>query len=147
MKHYVMCPNLFTLQRFIFEVPQYKHGLPHSLELTPDPAFSPLTLPPEPLVRLGLVNTELQILKIVACAFSGYHALKSKFGDLFAARGPWHMSEKVPDILHLTFLRSYADVVSAEAHEFGIATRGFDPESFEEFLVSLENPIEAINDR
>ena len=128
MRHYVMCPALYTLQRFVFEVPPPPPLLPDAF-----------LIHPEPLQRLGIHCTSERILKIVACTFSGYHAIKFKYSELFAVGGPWHAHPNIPEILHLSLYRSFSDALSEEARELGLPTRRFDPEVFYEFLSSLDD--------
>ena len=62
MSHYVHCPHLYALIRY----------------LTGCPA--------DPVSRLGLIHPSLEQLKVVCCTFTGYHCLKAlvrsgKFGS------------------------------------------------------------------
>ena len=51
--HYSMCPHLFAIQRHLYP-----------------PTHS------DPLIRIGLVDTSVDNLKLVACTYSAYHSLK-----------------------------------------------------------------------
>ena len=62
--------------------------------------------------------------------------MKFQYVFFFAASGTWHQSPTIPDILHLPIHQSFADVVSAEAHELGIQVRSFDPDVYINFINS-----------
>ena len=124
MSHYVNCPTLFAVLSFMCDGVTHLHD----------------TVSSDPLQRLGVVNPNLWKLKMVACSFSAYHAVKFNFGGLFCAEGPHSHCTSLPNMLHLSILRSFADVFSAEAHEVGVPTRCFDLEAFEHFLASGELP-------
>jgi len=55
LSHYINCPHLFALQRYLFE------GISE-----------------DPLVRFGIKHTNPSSLKILSCTFSAYHALKAE---------------------------------------------------------------------
>ena len=54
LSHYVMCPHMFAFCKYFFKSTDC------------------------PLVRLGIKNPTISILKIPACVFSAYHALKGQ---------------------------------------------------------------------
>ena len=91
-------------------------------------------LPSIPTLSTGLVNANVYNLKIVACTFSGYHALKSTCRELFSVGGPMCHLRCTTPILHRRLLGSFADVFAAEARELGLSLRGFDLDLFHAFL-------------
>ena len=94
----------------------------------------------QPLKRLGLISTSKDILKVVACIFSGYHAVKFQFCGLFNSGGPLHHCKVIPSDIQYAIFKSFAETFSAEANELGLSTRGFDLESFVAFLSAWETP-------
>ena len=54
-EHYLQCPHVFAFN------------------LCSNPSTGP-----DPIVRLGLINPDLNDLKYICCNFSAYHALKAK---------------------------------------------------------------------
>ena len=79
-------------------------------------------------------------LKVVACTFSGYHAVKFQFCGLFNSGGPLHHCKVIPpDVQHAVF-KSFAETFSAEANELGLSTRCFSLELFIAFLRAWETP-------
>ena len=133
MEHYFNCPFLFALQRYLV-------GSTPNLLIqysTSGPSFH-IHISDNPLERLGLISTSKDILKIVACTFSGYHAIKFKFCHLFASGGPLHQCKVLPDNIQHTFLASFAEAFSAEADELRLRTRRFDAQSFVAFVAAWE---------
>ena len=55
LSHYIFCPHVYAMLRFLF------------IEVSEDP-----------LVRLGLKHTCALSLKVLSCTFSAYHALKAE---------------------------------------------------------------------
>ncbi len=55
LNHYIHCPHLFALQRFLFS------GISEN-----------------PLIRFGIQTPEIFSFKVISCLFSAYHALKSE---------------------------------------------------------------------
>ena len=133
MEHYFNCPFLFALQRYLV-------GDAHTLSIqssSSGPSFS-IHISDDPLERLGLISTSKDILKIVACTFSAYHAIKFQFCYLFASGGPLHQCKVLPDHIQHSFLASFAETFSAEADEVHLRTRCFDAASFVAFLAAWE---------
>jgi hypothetical protein len=54
LNHYLQCPHLYTLCAYFFNASQM------------------------PFIRIGIMEPELKNLKILACVFSAYHALKGQ---------------------------------------------------------------------
>ena len=91
--------------------------------------LSPSTSDPNPLKRLGLVEPQLDKLKVVACTFSAYDALKFRAAPMFSSSGA-HMHPNT----HISFLESFAEAFRKEALQLAIPTRRFDSTSFLDFL-------------
>ena len=94
----------------------------------------------QPLKRLGRISTSKDILKVVACTFSGYHAVKFQFCGLFNSGGPFHYCKVIPSDIQYAIFKLFAEMFSAEANELGLSTRSFDLESFIAFLSAWETP-------
>lgn len=136
MKHYVVCPHLYAVLRYLCEgMPRHTHARPAHESISA-----------KPLQCLGLINTNPTILKVVACSFSGYHAIRFNYGGLFSAGGSQRLRTVIPDILHSTILRSFAESFSAEAHELALSSRAFDLDASENFFALGEFPLEAVAD-
>ena len=55
LNHYVVCPHMFAMLRYLF-----------------------ISVSDDPLIRLGIKSPEVFSLQVLSCLFSAYHALKSK---------------------------------------------------------------------
>ena len=120
--HYSMCPNLFAIQTFL----------------------TPRITDFDPLKRLGLKEPQLDKLKLVACTFSAYHALKFKVAPMFSLDG--HLSNLVEmhPSTQISFLESFAEAFRVEAVELALPTRRFDSHSFLNSLTGVPASEEAV---
>ena len=122
LEHYLLCPVLYALLRFFFS---------EGFRL---PGFE---IHEEPHMRIGLYNPSVIELKIVACTFSAYHAMKSRYRDWFYRGGCLIPSAPIPTHLHRNFLGLFAETFSAEANELSLDTRRFDPAAFNAFTYGV----------
>ncbi len=113
--HYIMCPFLYAIQKFLWAPTAEIHD--------------------DPLPCLALRDTCLDSLKLVACTFSGYHHLKFTYARRFHDGGNLDPKSAIPHTEHSSFLRSFAEVFRAEAIELGCRTRCFDPALFNSYLL------------
>ena len=112
LAHYVQCPHLFALQRFLLQ-----------------------DCSPDPLIRLGLIYPSVDTCKAISCTFSAYHAVKatiralqlnnatisSDFSSGHALRSNWSV---------------FAQSFSAEAGELSVQCRAFSLPKFLSFLTN-----------
>ena len=118
--HYVFCPALFFL---------ISQTLPTS---------------DNPLERIGLANPSIQNLKLVACTFSAYHAVKRSL----LIRSLVHETPTLEPELMLSIQGLFAAAFHAEALEVGLAPIRFRPTPDSVFLITnymqaLHNPFLA----
>ena len=109
MSHYLCCPHLFALWSFL--------ALPVSCD---------------PLVRWGLIAPNHNCILQIACAFSGYHAVRSKFK---CSREVFHNNQHIlsgPQIR--TAWTVFAETFLVEAREVSLSCRNFSVPSFLDFL-------------
>ena len=112
--HYIMCPFLFALQRFL---------------------WGPISeVSEDPLTRLALKDTCCNNVKLVACTFSAYHHVKFTYSARFHSGGDLDPSNVIPDEALALFYRSFAEVFKTEASELGLQTRSFDLATFDSYL-------------
>jgi len=105
--HYVMCPHLFALQKFLFE-----------------------DTSSDPLVRLCVKSPSLHSMKICSCLYSAYHAVKS---SVRSGRISLHGDGLTQPSLQLAW-SVFANVAAAEAGELRVFSRAF---SLPKFLCLL----------
>jgi len=69
LNHYIHCPHLFAMQRFLFD------GISEN-----------------PLIRFGIQSPEIFSFKVISCLFSAYHALKGEIraGKIHMQSDSWH---------------------------------------------------------
>ena len=106
--HYVQCPNLFALNKF-FNAGESS----------------------DPLVRLGLVETNVHQLMRMCCTFSAYHAIHHQ------AR--MHVINSNLDFTncHFRHFRSvFAEAFEAEARKCSLTRRRFSLQQFDAFLAT-----------
>ena len=127
LEHYLQCPQLYALLKFFFS----------------NSASNPVHLKEEPHMRIALYNPSYDELKIVACTFSAYHAMKNRFRHSFSAGGSLVPGEPLPPHMHSTFLEVFAETFSTEAAELRLETRSF---NFQAFSAFAYGPIAAIVD-
>ncbi len=112
--HYIMCPFLLALQRFL---------------------WGPISeVAADPLKRLALKDTCCNTVKLVACTFSAYHHVKFTYSARFHSGGDLDPSNVIPDEALTLFYRSFAEVFKTEASELGLQTRSFDLATFYSYL-------------
>lgn len=80
----------------------------------------------DPLDRLRLISKNENMLKVVACTFSGYHAINVQFSSLFASGGPLHGCKVLPDSTPHLFFAAFAETLLAEANELQLSARRID---------------------
>ena len=107
LPHYVMCPNIYAFQRYLFG-----------------------DVPSDPLDRFGIKNPSIQSMKISSCLFSAYHAVKAK---VRAGRIIVHADAVTTSTLRVIW-GAFAEVLAAEAGELRVATRAFSLPKFISFL-------------
>lgn len=98
--HYLMCPRIFAVCRFV---------LPTSSD--------------DPLIRCGLCRPARESMLSVACSFYAYHALKARINSEFAGCILAYVD-------YTPFWIFFAQSFAAEAVALGISCSHFDPDSF-----------------
>ena len=94
--------------------------------------------PPEPLLRLGLVEPDANNLKSVACIFSAYHGLKLGVRHLFDSGGPLNPQDPIPQIQQFHFWEMFAKSYRIEAQELGYPARRFTSHDYLDFTRSYQ---------
>ncbi len=115
--HYSMCPHLFAIQRHLYP-----------------PTHS------DPLIRIGLVDTSVDNLKLVACTYSAYHSLK------FTLASKTNQDDLVPSPhppyhhkMQECFYAAFAEAFHAEATELGLTVQRFDTVTFHELAYNTQD--------
>jgi len=111
LKHYIMCPHVYAIQRFLLT------------EVSSDP-----------LVRFGIKYPSIHSMKISSCLFSAYHAVKAKVRS-----GIIHVHEEpmTSPTIRVTW-SVFAEAFAAEAGGLRVATRAF---SLPKFICYLSSGI------
>ena len=114
LSHYMQCPHLFALWRFLI-----------------DPRLDG-DVSDFPLVRWGLIGPSTFKFRCIACVFSGYHAIRREFQDINTF---FEYNQKVftGQQLNLAW-RVFADAFFVDARELAINTRKFSLPAFITFL-------------
>jgi len=109
LNHYLICPHLFALWSFL-------------IEGTPD----------DPLIRWGLLHPSKIQFHVVACIFSGYHAVRNdlRSNPVFI---PHNMTVLTSPMLRRSW-SVFADSFKVEARELAVQHRRF---SLPEFLIFI----------
>ncbi len=107
--HYAQCPHLYAFMRFFNS--EFTSG--------------------DPLERWALVNCSHETLKLVACAFDGYHAIRrhSRVNTAFN-----HDFESLSGSLLHSYWTLFAEAFLASARENSIPCRAFSVPSFLAFV-------------
>ena len=109
LAHYLQCPHLYALCKYLH------------VEVDDDP-----------IIRWGLANPSNEVNKLIACTFSGYHAVRRKF------KGTHSFFEPSQPTLKPEQLRSswsvFADSFLVEARELSFACKQF---SLPDFLLFI----------
>ena len=120
LKHYIHCPRLFALQKFLFQ-----------------------DISEEPRIRFGIKDPSISFFKIIGFTFSAYHALKAKYrsgqfcnasDDMTSAQSRMNWS-------------IFAEVLAAEAGEARVFHRAFSIPKFISFLCSGSLPANSMTDQ
>ena len=110
LKHYIMCSHLFAFCKYLFKLDSC------------------------PLTRLAVKNPTISNLKIVACIFSAYHALKGQVRD-------GRIDVQEDSRTHIRKAWSvFAEALAAEAGEKHIEFVSFSLPKFISFLATGEHP-------
>ena len=98
LTHYIHCPHLYAMQKFLFE------------DISDDPT-----------VRFGIKSPDSKSFKVISCLFSAYHAVKAKVraGSIIV-----HHETMKNSTLRATW-SVFADAFRAEAGEMRVQTRAF----------------------
>ncbi len=109
LKHYVRCPHLYALCKYLIN---------HTSA--------------DPLARLGLVNPCIECLKVVCCIFGGYHAahrlaVGGRIGPI--------PNEQISGGQLRRLWSVFAEAFNVEARELGLEHRKFSLPQFIEFIL------------
>ena len=111
LSHYLQCPHLFALWKFM---------IPSAHE--------------DPLIRWGLISPCTGSYKQIACAHCGYHAVRRHYKNCHTT---FHQNMTYLDgALIRTSWTVFADAFQVEASELGVQTLKFSVPSFLNFLTA-----------
>lgn len=134
LRHYLVCPHLFSLWSFLTNSGLSPEHVPGS---SPDPCsptgtFTNADVSEMPLIRWGLIDPCTRNLNAISCVFSGYHAVRRHFKT---TNQFFEFNQTELSSAQLCCARGvFADAFKVEARELCIFTRKFLPNSFLEFI-------------
>ena len=119
LKHYIHCPRLFALQKFLFQ-----------------------DISEEPRIRFGIKDPSISFFKIIGFTFSAYHALKAKYRSGQFRIAPDEMTSTQ---MRLNW-NIFAEVLAAEAGEARVFHRAFSMPKFISFLCTGRHATNSLHD-
>ena len=119
LRHYIHCPHLSALQKFLFQ-----------------------DISDEPRIRFGIKDPSVSFLKIIGFAFSAYHALKANYRSGKFSNASDNMTQAQ---LRKNW-SLFAEVLMAEAGEARVHHRAFSLSRFICFLCNGSLPGNSVSD-
>ena len=119
LRHYIHCPHLSALQKFLFQ-----------------------DISDEPRIRFGIKDPSVSFLKIIGFTFSAYHALKANYRSGKFSNASDNMTQAQ---LRKNW-SLFAEVLMAEAGEARVHHRAFSLSRFICFLCNGSLPGNSVSD-